>query len=216
MQRRPMHIFMMSLCAAALLCGCARLKLALHDPSYGHEGEGYGVSRATLVRFQDPPKPKDDESEAPATPDEKSGEADAGKREGDETETQEPKPAFGYTAPGLPYQQLAVAVTAAVVNVVEEASELGRELSESIAMSDMGTIGRLGLTAPPTQFAGRVTGRPGLQDGPATGLGFAQPDRNLFVPQLNALSGATGRCRDLAAAGFYGGSPAACEQSFRR
>ncbi len=133
--------------------------------------------------------------------------------EGDESPA-EKKPA--YTSPGLPYQQLAVAVAVAAVGAVaDDEAKLGRAFSESVAFSDAGSIGRLGLTAPPTRLAGRVTSRPGLQEGPATGLGFAALDRNIFTPQINRLSGATGRCQDLARAGFFGGSRAGCEQSFR-
>ncbi len=107
-------------------------------------------------------------------------------------------------------------VSVAVGMVTDEEDDIGRELSESIAFSNAGSIGRLGLTATPTRLAGRVTSRPGLQEGPATGLGFASMDRNIFTSQINRLSGANGRCQDLARAGFFSSNRATCEQSFRR
>lgn len=215
MARRGSFIMLLSACAIPL-SGCARLELALHDPaSRSVRRSDARHPRMLLARFQDPPATESDTQDPPkeSSDGEETSESKSGERS-DERSSATAK--SGYTAPGLAYQQLAIAVTAAVVSLVDDASDVGRELSESILLSDMGTIGRLGLTAPPTQFAGRVTGRPGLQDGPATGLGFAPPDRNLFAPQFNPLSGANGRCRDLAAAGFYGGSRSACEQSFRR
>lgn len=216
MTRRRSSIPVLLSGAILVIPGCAQLELALRDPSSGSVRAAGSLSqRVVLARFQDPPR---EEAETPDPPRETGDGADgSGQDSGDRSAEQTDEAAkSGYTSPGLAYQQLAIAVTAAVVSLVDEANEVGRELSESILLSDMGTIGRLGLTAPPTQFAGRVTGRPGLQDGPATGLGFAPPDRNLFAPQFNPLSGANGRCRDLAAAGFYGGSRSACEQSFRK
>jgi len=171
--------------------------------------------RARLASFQEPPEPEATESRPPDE-----GKLEPGEEERDATKPVQATPdvvvPYGYTMPGLAYRQLAVAVAAAVTTTTEPSDELGKELSESVAMSDMGTIGRIGLTAPPTRLAGRVTSRPGLQDGPATGLGFSAPDRNIFAPQLNPLSGSGGRCGELAGAGFFSGSRGACEQSFRR
>ncbi|HRX87066.1 MAG TPA: hypothetical protein P5572_18735 [Phycisphaerae bacterium] len=88
--------------------------------------------------------------------------------------------------------------------------------SGALVSSNAGVIGRAGLTGTSATFGAVAVSRPGLQEGPATGLGFASPGRNLFVRQVNPLSGPNGRCRDLARAGFFGGDHAACERAGRR
>lgn len=91
----------------------------------------------------------------------------------------------------------------------------GRESAES----SMGIVGRPGLTAPAGSVrpgVGRpLMGRPGLQQGPASLLGFAAMG-NIFTPQMNLLSGPMGRCRDLSMAGFFNHSRAQCEAHFVR
>lgn len=117
-----------------------------------------------------------------------------------------------YTTPSEPYRQILFAVIASSVGLVEKQAS-AKDAAESTVATVSGRIGRLGLTAPPTRLAGRVTSRPGLQDGPATGLGFAPAGRNVFTPQFNPLSGPSGRCQELARAGFFNGSIADCRQS---
>lgn len=130
-------------------------------------------------------------------------------------ETKASRPA--YTAPRLPFQQLAVAVTASVLtSVSEDDTEIGSELAESVAFSSSGPIGRLGLTAPPTQLAGRITSRRGLQEGPATGLVLTGRLGNIFTLGSNRAGGPNGRCRELARSGFFGGDQRACVQSLHR
>ena len=96
----------------------------------------------------------------------------------------------------------------------------GRELAESSVgieptLGNVSFVGRPGLTAPRASVGGGLVGRPGLQDGPATLLGFAAM-QNIFTPQMNLLSGPMGRCHDLSMAGFFGGSRAVCEANFVR
>jgi len=212
------------------LMGCTQFKLAIGTPWVDSAAASLPIrhNRMVLVSYQEPVSPKTKVPHAAGNAvwrqqaeqsTVKTNEAvkNAIKATVDEIRVLPVEKKPTYTSPGLPYQQLAVAVAAVAMGVVPENDDsLGREFSESIAFSAAGSIGRLGLTAPPTRLAGRVTSRPGLQDGPATGLGFTSMDRNIFTLQVNRLSGATGRCQDLARAGFFGGSQTNCEQSFRR
>ncbi len=130
--------------------------------------------------------------------------------------TTAPARAVSYTEPRPQFQPGSLRAFGTLGNLVPAAGNAGKELSESVAFSSQGVIGRSGLTAPPTMLTGAVIGRPGLQRGPATGLGFASPSANIFVRQFNPLSGPNGRCHELARAGFFGGSAAACTAQLRR
>ncbi len=130
------------------------------------------------------------------------------------SESETPKRAT-YTTPGQPYQSIFILITATNIAIVEQ-DQAVKESAQSSVASVSGNIGRLGLTAPPTRLAGRVTSRPGLQDGPATGLGFAPAGRNVFTPQFNPASGPNGRCAELVRAGFRNGSLANCQQPMAR
>jgi hypothetical protein len=121
-----------------------------------------------------------------------------------------------YTAPGGAFRRLDLAIGSAALGATADTLGAGKEASESIALSSEGVLGQTGLTAPPTMMADAVVGRPGLQRGPATGLGFASPVNNIFTPRVNPASGPNGRCAELARAGFFNGDRAACERNFRK
>ncbi|MCH7813209.1 MAG: hypothetical protein IID40_04220 [Planctomycetes bacterium] len=127
----------------------------------------------------------------------------------------QPAARTGYTAPRLGFRGLSAVAAGLVIGLTPETLGAGREISESVAFSASGTIGRLGLTAPPATVGRAVVGRPGLQEGRAATLGFASSVNNIFQPRANPLSGSGGRCNDLAKAGFFGGSRATCEAHFR-
>jgi hypothetical protein len=134
------------------------------------------------------------------------------------TDAPKKPPERRYTAPGVAIQQLTLLAVGATSNRPTSASELagaGKEATEATLGTGEGVLGRPGLTAPQPTVAGAVVSRPGLQQGPAGGLGFAEPF-NILTPQFNPLSGPMGRCGDLSAAGFFGGNRTACEQHFRR
>lgn len=126
-----------------------------------------------------------------------------------------PTTAPTYTAPGPMYQMMTL-VGPTMYGSTAQLVGAGKEVSEMVSMSAASAIGRPGLAAPPPTFASAVIGRPGIQRGPATGLGFASPVNNIFQARLNPMSGPSGRCGDLARAGFFGGSTAACQQHFQQ
>lgn len=130
-------------------------------------------------------------------------------------ESEEIQGARQYTEPGERVRQQTLLATGnATTNTASDSNVpgTGREASEALA-----SVGRPGLTAP--QPGGgpslAITSRPGLQEGPATGLGIVSPF-NILTPQMNLLSGTMGRCNDLVMAGFFGGSIANCEIHFGR
>ncbi|NOS99630.1 MAG: hypothetical protein HOP29_03295 [Phycisphaerales bacterium] len=121
-----------------------------------------------------------------------------------------------YTAPGSRVQQLTLIALTVSAFGTSDVGGAGREVAESSMMGfEPAAGGRPGLTAPTTTRSAIAGGRPGLQQGFASGLGFASPDRNIFTPIQNPLSGPTGRCGELATAGFFA-DRAACEIQFRR
>lgn len=123
----------------------------------------------------------------------------------------------GYSAPGAGVRQFDFLAVVAALGSVPATTGGGRERSETLAAPLPSTIrGRPGLTAPQTTAMVTINGRPGLVEGTATGLSFASRFNTIFSARLNPLSGATGRCRDLARANFFNGSTAACEQHFSR
>ena len=130
---------------------------------------------------------------------------------------QQPRVVSAYTAPSAEVRQATLAQdeSESEEDDQDELSNAGRELAEAAAGRERSFVGRPGLSATQPTVTGVVASRPGLQEGPATGLGFASPF-NLLTPQTNPLSGANGRCMDLANAGFFGGSRPACETHFRR
>lgn len=120
-----------------------------------------------------------------------------------------------YTEPGERVRQQTLLASGNATNDTVSDSNLpgtGREASEALA-----AVGRPGLTAPQpgVGLSLAISSRPGLQEGPAAGLGFASPF-NILTPQMNLLSGTMGRCNDLVMAGFFGGSIANCELHFGR
>ena len=114
---------------------------------------------------------------------------------------------------------LAVVTPAALDDQEPTLGGAGRELSEVMSVgTDTGVVGNIigfsGLAAPQPTAQGVVLSLPGLQEGPAAGLGFAAPF-NVLTPQVNPLSGSMGRCLDLAGAGFFARDPTACERHFQ-
>ncbi len=126
------------------------------------------------------------------------------------------QPERRYTAPGVAIQQISLlALGTPSSSTTADLAGAGREASQSSVTSGAGVLGRPGLSAPQPSVVGAVVSRPGLQAGPASGLGFAGRS-NILTPQLNRLSGPTGRCGELASAGFFGRNQAACVQHFHR
>jgi hypothetical protein len=76
-------------------------------------------------------------------------------------------------------------------------------------------VGAPGLAPPTAGVTNAVSSRPGLQQGPAAGLGSIGMF-NVLSPQINPLSGPTGRCQDLVNAGFFSRDVAACQRHFSR
>ncbi len=126
-----------------------------------------------------------------------------------------PTSAPTYTAPGPMYQMISMAGTT-VYGSMPQLTGAGKEISESVSLASASVIGRPGLAAAPPTFSGAIIGRPGIQRGPATGLGFGSPTHNIFRASFNPMSGSSGRCSDLARAGFFGGSCTACQQHFQQ
>jgi hypothetical protein len=127
-----------------------------------------------------------------------------------------------YTAPSSQLQQLTFMSVIVGVVPVREAAIAGREISEAALGAQQGLFssqsiaGRPGLVSQQVTITDAVASGPGLQEGFATGLAFGSPTNNIFTLRANPLAGPVGRCRDLAKAGFFGGSPAACERHFSR
>lgn len=120
-----------------------------------------------------------------------------------------------YTAPGLPYQQIGLLRGIAALAATPEALGEGSEFSQALVTTTEGAAGLAGLTAPATMTVqSLIVGRPGLQEGQATGLSFASRDANIFKARANPLSGPHGVCRELIAAGFSK-DHATCARKFR-
>lgn len=215
--------------AFPFVAGCQQLRCALHCPPRLDQSDHRVAPRPViLASYQDSARTA--QSVTPPTKQEPGTDADGvddrkrahGRDQLDSLELTAPNDETkvsrtAYTAPRLPFQQLAVAVTASVLNsVAEDDSEMGSELAESVAFSSSGPIGRLGLTTAPTQLAGRITSRRGLQEGPATGLVLTGQAHNIFTPLPNLASGPNGRCSELARSGFFGGNERTCVQSLHR
>jgi hypothetical protein len=125
--------------------------------------------------------------------------------------------AVTYSAPAL--------ATAQLIALATQVDPLGgpgananalRQAGGTLLTNPQGIVGRAGLAAPSANLGGVLVSRPGLQEGGVGGLGFANPNRNLFTRQRNALSGPNGRCAELARAGFFGGDATACSRAGRR
>jgi len=113
----------------------------------------------------------------------------------------------------------------ALVPIITLATQFGRfdvRADANVARADAlvsgagGIVGRAGVTGQTATLGATLVSRPGLLEGPATGLSFASPDRNIFVRQTNPLSGPNGACAELSRAGFFGGNRGACERTRRR
>lgn len=161
--------------------------------------------------------PRDDS--APQTLTDQPPPADDRGEEERDTITNEDRPdgekVVPYTAPGSRVQQLTLIALTVSAFGTSDVGGAGREVAESSMMGfEPAAGGRPGLTAPVTTRSAIAGGRPGLQQGFASGLGFAS-DRNVFTPISNPLSGPTGRCAELATTGFFA-DRAACETHFRR
>ncbi|MCH7704720.1 MAG: hypothetical protein IIB61_06380 [Planctomycetes bacterium] len=165
---------------------------------------------------QTPPRKPRDQSQADSQPE---------NAPPDEPETEQNKktPApLGYTAPGEAIRQaalLAMAIPKSDADTTLADDGGGKELAESLlgtstTRATPSVFGSPGLTAPQPTVAGAVVSRPGLQEGPASGIGFASPF-NILTPQVNPLSGPMGRCNDLVRAGFFGGNNDTCVGHFR-
>ncbi len=110
-----------------------------------------------------------------------------------------------YTSPGTPYQQMNVAVAAVAIAATPAGMGAGRDAAEATALSaGIGVSGRTGLTAPQTMAVNAVVGAPSLQQGRATGLGYASRLGTIFTPQRNPMSGSNGFNAQLRNAGFPG------------
>lgn len=138
----------------------------------------------------------------------------------------------GYTGPSAATRLIAIVAVIALASSedngngsegVADGSDGSRELAESmsvvgrpglIAPQPNGPGGRPGGRPPPTPVTQVVISRPGLQDGPGTGIGF-QSRSNILTSQFSPLSGPRGRCNDLARAGFFRGSEPTCLRHFR-
>ncbi len=165
---------------------------------------------------QAPPRDPRDQSQTGSQPE------DAPPAEPEEEQKKKAPAPRGYTAPGAAIRQatlLAMAIPKSEADTALAVAGGGKELAESMlgtstAAATPSVFGRPGLTAPQPTVAGAVVSRPGLQEGPASGIGFASPF-NILTPQVNPLSGPMGRCNDLVRAGFFGGNNANCVRHFR-
>ena len=172
-------------------------------------GTSAPATKVILVAFpaqSDPQKPPNGDSTAP--PDQPAA---------DDEEQESETPALrGYTAPSAEIRNaVLLAIALATRDSMPELVGGGKELAESMLSPGTSVVGQPGLAAPQPSISTAVVTRPGLQEGPATGIGFASPF-NILTPQVNLLSGPMGRCTDLAIAGFFGRSVSTCELSFRR
>jgi len=124
--------------------------------------------------------------------------------------------ALGYTAPQFALPQL-IALTGQFSRsrTLTEANVAG-VTGDALVTGPAGILGRAGLSGSTATLGTTLVSRPGLQDGPATGLGFATPGRNVFSRQPNPFSGPGGGCEILTRAGFFGGDRGACERAVRR
>ena len=113
----------------------------------------------------------------------------------------------GYTAPGAAFRSISFVAPAAGTAGPVRSSRTGHEASEaSLAAGSRngltGLTGAAGLSAPQPFTANAVVGAPGLQRGPAIGLGLV-PRNNLFTRTFNPISGSNGACSILVNAGFF-------------
>ncbi len=120
-----------------------------------------------------------------------------------------------YTAPSVQIQQITLLALGIASLGTTGQESVAQQASQSATTG--GIVGRPELTAPPqARFSRAVVGKPGLQQGRASGLGFANPNRNIFTVRRNPLSGDNGGCAALTSAGFFNGNRTACENHFRR
>jgi hypothetical protein len=188
---------------AILACGCQAARPAFDDSR---------ASRPTRVILAA------DVADAAQTPPSTSESKPSAAPQSEKEASEDQKPAAQtprYTAPGLLVQQatlLAVGVTT-TRSTTAELSQVGKEASE--ARGSLPALGRAGITTAQPIAGGVVASRPGLQQGSAAGLGAASRF-NIFSLQRNPLSGSTGRCQELASAGFFGRDSNACVRHFTR
>ena len=206
-------VAMLSAAGWAVLCGtgCRQAQLIFQSPTMTAGGQSRdSTPDVRLASYAEPPTPEAKKNDAPPK-------VTAEEKKKPEPVTGDVKPkapvVAAYTAPGAAYQQLSIAAVSSIVGVVPTSNNAGKEASESLVFSGQGTAGRLGVITTATTTDGGIAGRDGLQDGP--GIGPASSN-NIFNAQVNRLSGPTGRCGELAGAGFFGGSRPQCEVSFRR
>lgn len=125
------------------------------------------------------------------------------------------------TAPAYSAPQFALVPFIAVTgqfgrfNALADAN-VARVGAEALVTGAGGVTGRAGLTGPSATIGATLVSRPGLQEGPGTGLGFASPGRNVFTRQANPLSGPAGGCAQLNRAGFLGNNNSPCQRVRRR
>ena len=201
--------------------GCQSLTRVLHQPEQAVTPHPPEPRVILTVYSQDPPlKPSPGAPTGDSPKTEKSS-ADDDALKDKPVQADAAAQVKGYTAPGESVRRIVLADTAD--KLLEDAQSplrgAGRELSESVSISvGMATsdslTGLSGLGAPQPVVATTVLSLPGLQQGPAAGLGFSS-SFNVLTPQINPLSGPTGRCHDLVNVGFFSNDQAACERHFQ-
>ena len=130
-----------------------------------------------------------------------------------------PAPKRTYTAPGAHVRGMSFLTVATASTAVGATLGGGKEAAESrvspTALNSTGPVtGIASLGAPQPRTVNAIVGQPGLQQGPAIGLGLVGP-HNLFIRQINLLSGPGGRCGELVTAGFFA-NVSACQAQFKR
>ena len=125
----------------------------------------------------------------------------------------------GYTAPGAAFRNVSFVDSGAATAGSIRSSRTGHEASEAGWAAGgrdglTGLTGAPGLGAPQPFTANAVVGAPGLQRGPAIGLGLV-PRNNLFTRTINPISGPNGACSILVNAGFFPNG-AACRAQLGR
>ncbi|GJM25803.1 MAG: hypothetical protein DHS20C16_22180 [Phycisphaerae bacterium] len=114
-----------------------------------------------------------------------------------------------YTAPGAAIRGLGQITSSAAAFALGAAdNKTAASLSQSLVTNAQGTQGAAGLTAGSPSVGGVTTGNPGIQSGLLTGLAFANPNSNLFTPQVNRASGINGGRCTLVRAGLLEGNQA--------
>jgi hypothetical protein len=201
------------------LCGCQSNRI-FRDPGDAIGQASVSRSRVILASSlarQDPPEEQEPSADGLKTESTKQEPSDDRKAE-EEAVAGEKARDLPYTPPPMQIQQLTLLLFGVIPTSATVHDANAKLAAESgVTSSSTAIVGRPQLTAPPqTRFTTTVVGRPGLQRGFASGIGFASPDRNIFTARFNPASGSAGRCGDLIKAGFFNRDRGACEAHFRR